>query len=94
MSTMQKPTKTDVLKRLGKIEGQIRGLSRMVEGDRYCIDVVTQIAAVRAALKRVEQAVLKDHVGHCVAHAMHAGDEAERHAKIDELMSVLARAER
>ena len=90
---MQTPTKTNVLKRLGKIEGQIRGLSRMVEEDRYCIDVVTQIAAVRAALRRVEQAVLKDHVGHCVAHAMHSGDEAEQRAKIDELMAVLARAE-
>ncbi len=90
---MQTATKSDVQKRLGKIEGQIRGLSRMVEEDRYCIDVVTQIAAVRAALKRVELAVMKDHVGHCVAHAMHSGDEAERRAKIDELMSVLARAE-
>lgn len=90
---MQTATKTDVQKRLGKIEGQIRGLSRMVEEDRYCIDVVTQIAAVRAALRRVEQAVMKDHVGHCVAHAIQSGDEAERRSKIDELMTVLARAE-
>jgi DNA-binding FrmR family transcriptional regulator len=91
MSSMQVNTKTDVLKRLGKIEGQVRGLARMVEEDRYCIDVVTQIAAVRAALRRVEQAVLKDHVGHCVAHAIHSGDEAESRAKIEELMTVLAR---
>jgi DNA-binding FrmR family transcriptional regulator len=91
---MQTETKTDVQKRLRKIEGQVRGLSRMVEEDRYCIDVVTQIAAVRAALRRVEQAVLKDHVGHCVAHAINSGDADESRTKIDELIAVLARAER
>ncbi|MEZ5924173.1 MAG: metal-sensitive transcriptional regulator [Hyphomicrobiaceae bacterium] len=91
---MQSDTKSDVLKRLGKIEGQVRGLSRMVEEDRYCIDVVTQIAAVRAALRRVEQVVLKDHVGHCVAHAIHSGNPDESQAKIDELLDVLGRVER
>jgi DNA-binding FrmR family transcriptional regulator len=88
---MQTDTKSDVLKRLGKIEGQVRGLSRMVEEDRYCIDIVTQIAAVRAALRQVEQAVLKDHVGHCLADAIRSGNDSARRAKIDELMMVLAR---
>ena len=59
----------------------MRGLSRMVEEDRYCIDIVTQIAAVRAALRRVEEEVLRDHVGHCVEHAIVSGDAAEQRAQ-------------
>ena len=57
----------------------------MIEEDRYCIDIVTQIAAVRAALRRVEQEVPRDHVGHCVKHAMLSGDQAEQESKINEL---------
>jgi DNA-binding FrmR family transcriptional regulator len=91
---MQKDTKTDCLKRLNRVEGQVRGLSRMVEEDRYCIDVVTQIAAVRAALRRIEEVVLKDHVGHCVEHAIASGDPKEQRAKIVELMDVLGRSDR
>ena len=91
---MQKSVKTSCLKRLSRIEGQVRGLSRMVEEDRYCIDVVTQIAAVRAALRRVEEEVLKQHVGHCVEHAIRSGDQVEQRKKIAELMHVLARAQR
>lgn len=72
----------------------MRGLARMVEEDRYCIDIVTQIAAVRAALRRVEEDVLRDHVSHCVAHAMASGDKAEQDQKIAELMDVLARSAR
>lgn len=83
-----------MLKRLGRIEGQVRGLARMVDGDRYCIDVVTQISAVRAALRRVEEEVLRDHVSHCVEHAITSGDKAEQRKKIAELMDVMARAER
>lgn len=82
------------LKRLSRIEGQVRGLSRMVEDNRYCIDIVTQIAAVRAALRRVEEDVLRDHISHCVAHAMASGDKADQSQKIDELMTVLARSAR
>ena len=89
---MQDTTKQSCLNRLSRIEGQVRGLSRMVEEDRYCIDVVTQISAVRAALRRVEQEVLRDHVGHCVKHAMRSGDAADQARKIEELMDVLARA--
>lgn len=91
---MSKANKASRLKRLSRIEGQVRGLIRMVEEDRYCIDLVTQIAAVRAALSRVEQDVLRDHIGHCVAHAMASGNTADQKQKIDELMDVIARSAR
>ncbi|WP_041316211.1 metal-sensitive transcriptional regulator [Hyphomicrobium nitrativorans] len=91
---MTKASKASRLKRLNRIEGQVRGLARMVEEDRYCIDIVTQVAAVRAALRRVEEDVLRDHISHCVAHAMASGDKAEQEQKIAELMDVLARSAR
>ncbi len=91
---MNTDAKTSCLKRLGRIEGQVRGLSRMVAEDRYCIDVVTQIAAVRAALRRVEEEVLRDHVAHCVEHAIKSVDKADQRKKIAELMDVMARADR
>ncbi len=91
---MQQDTKAAVLKRLRRIEGQVRGLARMVEDDRYCIDVVTQISAVQAALRRAEEEVLRDHVGHCVEHAIVSGDRQEQRQKIAELMDVLGRAYR
>ena len=81
--------KKSQLARLSRIEGQVRGVSRMVEEDRYCIDVLTQIRAVRAALDKVEQETLSDHLQHCVAHAFHAGSERDRQTKIDELLEVL-----
>jgi DNA-binding FrmR family transcriptional regulator len=86
--------KTSTLRRLGRIEGQVRGLARMVEAERYCIDIVTQIAAVRAALRRVEEEILRDHVGHCVAHAIASGDKADQRRKVAELMDVIGRAAR
>ena len=86
--------KASCLKRLSRIEGQVRGLARMVEEDRYCIDMVTQIAAVRAALRRVEEEVLRDHIAHCVEHAIVSGDAAEQRQKIAELMDVLSRTAR
>jgi CsoR family transcriptional regulator, copper-sensing transcriptional repressor len=91
---MQIDTKTAVLKGLGRIEGQVRGLARMVEADRYCIDIVTQISAVRAALRRVEQEVLRDHVGHCVEHAIASGDHHEQRQKVAELIEVFSRSDR
>lgn len=91
---MRKDIKASVGKRLGRIEGQVRGLSKMVEEDRYCIDIVTQIAAVRAALRRVEEEVLKDHVAHCVEHAIASGDKSDQRTKIAELMAVIGRAQR
>jgi CsoR family transcriptional regulator, copper-sensing transcriptional repressor len=91
---MRKDIKTSCLKRLQRIEGQVRGLARMVEEDRYCIDIVTQIAAVRAALRRAEEEILRDHVAHCVEDAIVAGNKADQRRKIAELMDVVGRAER
>ena len=90
---MQIARKSACLKSLGRIEGQIRGLAGMVAADRYCIDVVTQIAAARAALKRVEELVLKDHVAHCVEHAIASGDQKEQRRKVAELMEVFGRVQ-
>ncbi len=86
---MEDKLKKSQLARLSRIEGQVRGVARMIEEDRYCIDVLTQIRAVRAALNKVEQQTLGDHLQHCVAHAFHAGSAAERQTKIDELLEVL-----
>ncbi|GLK77642.1 hypothetical protein GCM10008171_28960 [Methylopila jiangsuensis] len=83
--------KASCAKRLNRIEGQVRGIARMVEQDRYCIDVVTQIAAVRAALKKVEEVILQDHVGCCVEHAIESGDKDEQRKKVAELVDVLGR---
>lgn len=91
---MQPVTKTSCARRLGRIEGQVRGIARMVDGDRYCIDVVTQIAAVQAALRRVEEEILRDHVAHCVEHAIESGDAKEQRRKIAELIEVLGRSGR
>ena len=89
---MREPTKSACLKRLNRIEGQVRGLIGMVGEDRYCIDVITQISAVRAALKRVEQEVLRDHIGHCVKEAMQSDDSRNQDRTIQELIDVLARS--
>lgn len=91
---MAKPSKDLCLKRLSRIEGQVRGLMRMVEEERYCIDIVTQIAAVRAALRRVEEEVLRDHIAHCVEHAIVSGNAADQRRKIKEIMDVLSRTSR
>jgi len=91
---MRPDAKSSVLKRLNRIEGQVRGLSRMVEQDRYCIDIVTQLSAVRAALRRAEEEILADHVANCVEHAIASGNKAEQRRKVTELMNVLSRAER
>jgi DNA-binding FrmR family transcriptional regulator len=86
---MQPDAKSSILKRLQRIEGQVRGLARMVDDDRYCIDVVTQLSAVRAALRGVEEEVLRDHAGHCIEHAIASGDKADQRRKVAELMDVL-----
>jgi CsoR family transcriptional regulator, copper-sensing transcriptional repressor len=91
---MSKNSKTATLKRLSRIEGQVRGLARMVDEDRYCIDIVTQIGAVRAALRRVEEEILREHVAHCVEHAITSGDKADQRRKVAELMDVMGRAGR
>ena len=91
---MRKDIKTSCQKRLNRIEGQVRGLYKMVDEDRYCIDIVTQISAVRAALRRVEEEVLKDHVAHCVEHAITSGNRTDQREKIAELMAVIGRSDR
>jgi CsoR family transcriptional regulator, copper-sensing transcriptional repressor len=91
---MRQEAKTSTLKRLQRIEGQVRGVARMVEEDRYCIDVVTQVSAVRAALRAVEEEILRDHAATCVEHAISSGNKAEQRRKVAELMEVLARSNR
>jgi DNA-binding FrmR family transcriptional regulator len=91
---MRKEIKASVVKRLNRVEGQVRGLAGMVEDDRYCIDVMTQISAARAALRRVEEEILRDHVAHCVERAIASGDKADQRRKIAELMDVVGRAQR
>ena len=91
---MQAEIKPKVINRLNRIEGQVRGIVRMVEDDRYCVDVLTQLQAVRAALTRVESEVLRDHLDHCVMGAMTGDDLADRKAKASELIEVLGRASR
>ena len=91
---MQPQAKSSVLKRLKRIEGQVRGLSRMVSDDLKCLDIVTQLSAARAALRRGEEEILADHVAHCVEHAIASGNKSEQRRKVSELMEVLGRAER
>lgn len=91
---MRQEIKASCLKRLKRVEGQVRGIAGMVEDNRYCIDVVTQIAAARAALRRVEEEILRDHVAHCVEHAIVSGNKADQRKKIEELMDVVSRADR
>jgi DNA-binding FrmR family transcriptional regulator len=80
-------TKTQLLKRLSRVEGQIRGVARMVEEDRYCVDVLTQISAAQAALDKVALGLLDDHTRHCVMDA----DAAERGEKTEELVAAVGR---
>lgn len=88
---MRAPAKADAARRLRRIEGQIGGMRRMVEDDRYCVDILTQIDAVRAALHRVAQQVLRDHVAHCVADAFTSGDPEQQREKVEELISAIGR---
>ena len=80
-----------LLSRLARIEGQVRGINRMVEEERYCIDVLNQIEAVKAALTKVELEVLKGHAAHCVAHAIKSGDAHDQKQKFDELVELFSR---
>lgn len=87
-----KPTvKTQAKQRLARIAGQVAGIQRMVDEDRYCVDVLLQVAAVRAALDRVGKLVLTSHVETCVADAFASGNARERRKKMDELLDVFAR---
>lgn len=83
------PSHSEQLGRLKRIEGQVRGIHRMIEEDRYCVDILIQLRAVRAALKKVEGNILNRHMQHCVSQAM--GDSPEAQSKVAELMSYFAK---
>jgi DNA-binding FrmR family transcriptional regulator len=91
---MERENKPKLLNRLNRIEGQVRGVVRMVEEGRYCIDILTQVQAARAALARVETEMLKDHLGHCIEGAIVSGDKTEQRRKSAELIQLLERATR
>jgi DNA-binding FrmR family transcriptional regulator len=80
-----------LVNRLHRIEGQVRGIERMLDEDRYCIDILTQIAAVNTALESLALTILDQHVRHCVADALRSGDEAEADAKTEELLATIGR---
>jgi len=88
---MSQEQKKQAVTRLKRIEGQIRGLQKMVNEDRYCIDVLTQTASVISALKGVEDLVMEQHLQTCVADAMQTGNELGKQQKIDEVMTVLSK---
>lgn len=81
--------KSSNLRRLSRIEGQIRGLQRMVEDDRYCADILTQISSVQEALRAVARALMRNHLAHCASHAIRNGSEKDRQAMYDELLEII-----
>ena len=83
--------KGPLIKRLHRIEGQVRGIERMVEEDRYCVDILTQIGAVKTALESLGLEVLEDHVTHCVHDALSSGDAETATAKSEELLAAVQR---
>jgi len=83
--------KDALIKRLHRIEGQVRGVERMVQQDRYCTDILTQIAAARTALEQVGSRLLEGHVTHCIADAIASGDEQDATAKTAELLDAVQR---
>ena len=89
--TDRKTRRENANKRLSRIEGQVRGLQKMIDDDRYCVDILIQVKAVSAALKKVEGELLKDHVDHCLAAAIASDDVAEREIKVAELVDLLAK---
>ncbi|HUW80026.1 MAG TPA: metal-sensitive transcriptional regulator [Acidocella sp.] len=93
-SAMHDATRQKVTQRLKRIEGQVGGVLRMVEDNRYCIDMLTQISAIRAALHKVEEEILRDHVNHCVANAFASGDITDQRHKVEELVQTLGRMTR
>lgn len=91
---MKRDNKAALANRLSRIEGQVRGVARMIDEDRYCIDVLTQLQAVRAALAKVETEMLNDHLHHCVEGAISGGDAADQRQKAGELIQLLQRSAR
>ena len=80
-----------IVTRLRRIEGQVRGIAQMVEDERYCIDILTQLQAVKGALARAESEILRNHAACCVAEAIESGNAEEQRAKVDELVDLFAK---
>ncbi|MBO9431420.1 MULTISPECIES: metal-sensitive transcriptional regulator [Sulfitobacter] len=89
---LMKANKEKTLDRLARLEGQVRGIAKMVEADRYCMDILAQTAAIRSAVLGVEKLVLENHAQHCVEAAIASGDPEEQRAKFDELIGLLQKA--
>ena len=87
-------SKDSTIKRLNRIEGQVRGVRKMIEEDRYCIDILQQMQAIKSALSRVEDGILKNHSNTCVAEAIESGDSREQEEKFSELVDLIARYKR
>ena len=81
--------KASNLRRLGRIEGQVRGIQRMVEEDRYCADILTQVSSVQEALRAVARSLMRNHLAHCASHAIRTGSEQEKEAMYDELLDII-----
>ncbi len=91
---MHGTTRESVTTQLRRIEGQVRGLMRMIGENRHCVETLTQIAAVRAALHKVEEQILRDHVSHCVSAAFASGDVIEERRRVEELVDTIGRMTR
>jgi CsoR family transcriptional regulator, copper-sensing transcriptional repressor len=89
---MDRPDKAKLRNRLNRIEGQVRGVGRMIDEDRYCIEILTQIRAARSALAGVERELLKAHLDHCIVGAMVSGDESDQRKKAAELIELLGKS--
>lgn len=85
------PEKKKLVARLKKVEGQVRGVSKMLQEDRYCIDILQQTQALRAALSRVEDGILKDHAATCIEDAIKSGDQREQRKKFSELVDLMSK---
>ncbi len=93
-STAHGGDRTKIINRLHRIEGQVAGVARMVEDDRYCIDILTQLQAVKSALSKVEDAILQDHAAHCVSAAIKSGNAEDQRAKFSELVELIGKVKR
>ena len=85
----QHSTKQKLLNRLGRVDGQVRGIARMVEEDRYCADILTQVTSAQEALRAVARALMRNHLTHCARHAIQTGTEEEKEAMYDELLEMI-----
>ena len=94
MAIIMNHEKTAITKRLNKIEGQVRGINRMIVEERYCIDILQQMQAIKSALSKVEDAILKDHAAYCVESALESGNIKEQRKKFGELVDLLSRMKR